>query len=327
MRHTFRLNVKGKGYTLYSENSSCKYQDFPLDIQSKYISQNYLCSQRKIDALLETQTARWSICIANNNVRDDLVTAYGCLLPIPDDKGRIGISFIHAIESGNEMSVEQVVILIGCLLAQKKIGYISNLIGGVAKGNISANELIEFFTNHFRLSSNNLLSPSRSLKRFPIKEIQQDCGGATLTTWLAMATSHADSPAPWEIYEEYSHQTDTVSTISSLDSAKNIYLLSEYLHISSHTFQNNSIETSPKKKQKHDPEQITTVNANITNANYHKTKSRKVSVLAKIFVLNLGVMVLIIASLVNQFTFNRQREEELKNMVVEMKYIIKSMRR
>jgi hypothetical protein len=173
MRHIFRLNVNGKGYTLYSKNDSSNYQEFPLDTQSKYISRNYLDAQRKIDALLETQTARWSICIANNYERDNLVTAYGCLLPIPDDNERIGISFIHAIESGNEISVEQVVVLIGCLLSQKKVERIGDLISGVAQGNISANDLIEFFTSHFRLSSNNLLSSSFSLERVPIKEIQQ----------------------------------------------------------------------------------------------------------------------------------------------------------
>ena len=80
-----------------------------------------------------------------------------------------------------------------------------------------------------------------SLQRVtPIKEIQQDCGGASVTTWLAMAASHAASPAPWEIYEEYSHQTYVMSTISSFVGAKDKYLLSEYLYNTSHICQDNS---------------------------------------------------------------------------------------
>jgi hypothetical protein len=149
-------------------------------------------------------------------------------LPIEDDKGRTGISFIHAIESDENLKIDQVVVSISQLLLQQTIGQLSELIAGVAKGTVTSNFILEFLTVNFQKhhqSSNYSLPKNR-----PIKEIKQDCGGASAATWLAMAISHLNSPAPWEIYEEYSYQTKLVSTVSSFNQATEKYSLSDYLY-------------------------------------------------------------------------------------------------
>jgi hypothetical protein len=158
--------------------------------------------------------------------------------------------------------------------------------------------------------------------------LQQDCGGASLVTWLAMATSHSDSPAPWEIYEEYSHQTDTVSTISSFDSAKDVYLLSEYIGRMNYMCQNNLNQA--KSTQKHDSEERTALAASMAGVNPHnknKNSRKRYSLINKIFILNLAMMSLTIVSLINQAIFNRQYDEKLKNTIIEIKDTIKYMRR
>jgi hypothetical protein len=230
MRHTFRLNVHQKGYTLYSGKNLSQYQEFPLDVQSNGISKNYLSAQKRIDSLLETKISRWHFCVANNNAGKHPVTAYGCWLPIKDEMERLGISFIHAIEGDEEFKIDQVVVSITQLLLQQTIGELSELIAGVAKGTATPEHLMNVLTNHFTKKDNHLSnSNSDSPRNRPIKEIQQNCGGASAATWLAMAISHLGSLPPWEIYEEYSFQTKFVSTVSSCSKATEKHLLSNYL--------------------------------------------------------------------------------------------------
>jgi hypothetical protein len=236
MRHTFRINVYQKGYTLYSGYGISNYQEFPLDIQSNNISKNYLSAQKRIDAVMETQMERWCFCLTNNYIEDNPVIAYGCLLQIPDDEGRIGISFIHGIESDENIGIDRIVVSIAHLLSQKTINHLSHLISKIARGTVRPEKLHEFLANYFSINSNYPKQfPSHNLN--PIKEIQQDCGGASTVTWLAMAISHLDSPAPWEVYEKYSYQDKVICTVSSFIGAQDKQLLSEYIYKAGHLIQ------------------------------------------------------------------------------------------
>jgi cell division protein FtsL len=290
-------------------------------IGSIYVSQNYLSAQKRIDSLLKIQTDRWSICISNNDSEDNLVTAYGCLLSVPDDRGRIGISFIHAVESGNELSADRVIILIGRLLSQKTIGHICDLIAGVAKGDVPANDLMGFLTEHFKQNSNSVLSATRH-RVSPIKEIQQDCGGASITTWLAMAASHSRSPAPWEIYEEYSsYQTGIVSTISSFSNAKDRYLLSEYLYNINCVFQYDLITIESESQnliRESTPLEVNPIR--------HNTKKVKIFNRQVLFFLTAIILILSIASLTNQTMSFKENNLELKNTIADLKNIIADLK-
>lgn len=327
MRHTFRFNVHNKGYTLYSGSNSSTYQEFHLDMPSKDISRNYLSAQNRIDSLLETQTSRWSVCIINSDANSSLVTAYGCLLPIPDSKGRIGISFIHAIESSNELTIDQVIILIARLLSSRMIGQVNDLIAGVAKGSIPANNLIKFITNHFSEDSNYVM-PSSYRKISPIKQIEQDCGGASIATWLAMAVSHLDAPAPWEIYEEYSQKTGIVSAISSFIDAKETCLLSEYIYkIGCLSF--NESTTADSKLQVPQTDSVTDIIVDSGNQKINKRTS-----LPRIFILIPVVTALIIAGLISQILSLREQNmnlkivsTEIKETSMELQKIVRSLRR
>lgn len=228
MRHTFRLNVYGKGYTLFSGQPS-QYKEFPLDIASQGIPRNYMCAQKRIDAMLKTQILRWHFSISNLYNNEFPVIAYGCFLPIPDDRGREGISFVHAIESDEILRMDEIVVCIIQLLSQRSIEEISKLLAGLAQGSCTPERATEFLTNPFknpyRCSANSSANRNQA-----IQLIWHDCGGSSAVAWLAMATSHLGNPPPWEIYEEYSGHVGCIATISSRVGASKMYSLSEYLH-------------------------------------------------------------------------------------------------
>jgi hypothetical protein len=240
MRHTFRLNVFGKGYTLYSGLSTAQnsYLEFPLDVVSEGISPNYIFAQKRIDSMLTTSDSRWNFCIANlNPSRDQPVVAYGCLLPVEvmDDRGRRGITFVHGIECDKDSKIDYLVISISQILSYKVIGEISNLLSGLAKGHNNAQATINFLTKQFIKSDNQFNNTLMNLSN-PIKEIDYDCGGASATAWLAMAISHLNDPNPWEIYERYKASENMISIISSSPKASKKFLLSNYLYESICTF-------------------------------------------------------------------------------------------
>lgn len=250
MKHTFRLNVYRKGYTLFSGKSSLQYQEFPLDVVSSEISQNYLSAQRRIDNMLKTKVSRWHFSIANLNSHYPPVVAYGCNLSVNDDKGRSGVNFVHALEGDEPLGIDGIVVGITQLLTHQTIEELTKLLTNLAQGSKTPEEVIEYLIRHF----SEKYIPSSDLQRTknnPIKKIQHDCGGASAMAWLAMTISHLGDSSPWEIYEEYSQHTGELSTVSSCVNASEVYFLSDYLYqlISDHALLENiqMLRTKPTR--------------------------------------------------------------------------------
>jgi hypothetical protein len=229
MKHTFRINLYGKGNTLYSGESLNQYQEYPLSIKSDGISENYLTTQRRLDFLIEQQASRWCLSISKLTDNENPVVAYGCLLPVKDEMNRLGVGFIHAIESNSDWSPENIVLAITKMLLPKNTNKMRQLISNIAIGNNALNDLTDYmasiYENQDSFDSSKLIQQLNN----PIKEIRQDCGGAVTLAWLAMITSHSNDHSPWEIYEEYSHKTNIVSIISSSHEAVQELSLVSYL--------------------------------------------------------------------------------------------------
>lgn len=134
MRHVFRLNVFGKGYTLLVQAESGYYEELRLGVHSDALPGNYLPAQERIDSILETQVSRWHFCASRALPLSRPVLAYGCLLSMEDDKGRKGISFIHAVEIDSMSAAESVLQVICQKLLPENMGEIAWSIGGLAKG-------------------------------------------------------------------------------------------------------------------------------------------------------------------------------------------------
>lgn len=229
MKHIFRLNVHQKGYTLYSGQSPSFYQEYPLDMISGEISRNYIAAQRRIDAILKANTLRWHLCVANLFQTEHPVVAYGSLLPIEDDRGRTGISFVHAIETDGRTELAETVRRITQILSPQTIDEISRYLARLASGTELPQHIIDFLAAQFSRSPYKQTALV-AYTGWPIKEVQHDCGGALAVAWLAMTLSHLNSAPPWEIYEIYTQQTNQISTVSSSANASAKYMLSGYLY-------------------------------------------------------------------------------------------------
>jgi hypothetical protein len=230
-------------------------------------------------------------------------------LPIEDDKGRTGISFIHAIESDENLKIDQVVVSISQLLLQQTIGQLSELIAGVAKGTVTSNFILEFLTVNFQKhhqSSNYSLPKNR-----PIKEIKQDCGGASAATWLAMAISHLNSPAPWEIYEEYSYQTKLVSTVSSFNQATEKYSLSDYLY---QIIREPELSKKSSEVFKRTPEKPVNSNSNHDQASIEQSSSWQVALSIGSLIVAL-ISLIFLVSLKNEVASLQKQNAELTNTI------------
>lgn len=226
MRHILRANVCKKGYTLFSVQGNT-YQECPLDIKSNGISQNYLNAQRRIDDMLRTQISRWHFAIANLNPPEQPVVAYGWSLPIEDDKGRSGVSFVHAVEC-NLSEISRVVMCIIQMLLPSVIEKMTKHLAELAQKPVSPQNFIAFLTQKFT-SLYEQTANSAAKDSNPIQEIQHNCGGATAMAWLVMAVSHTNISSPWEIYDHYSNSTGLLSTLSSYSESSESYLLSSYI--------------------------------------------------------------------------------------------------
>jgi hypothetical protein len=235
MKHTFRINVSGKGYTLYSGETLLSYQEYNLGIKSDGISENYLSAQERLDLLMERQVSRWYLSVVRKTINENPVVAYGCFFSAKDEKNRSGLRFIHAIESTSDWSAESIVLAIIQMLSSKNTSKIRELISGIAIGTYFPNELTDYMASVYgKQDLNNSSTSTLHLNTRPIKEIRQDCSGATAFAWLAMTISHYNASPPWEIYEKYMNNTDTVSIFSSSSEAEKELSLSSFLYAISH---------------------------------------------------------------------------------------------
>jgi hypothetical protein len=223
MKHILRLNVYKKGYTLFSSQPPKYIREHSLDIPSQDIPKNYISAQMRIDNMLRTKISRLFICITNLNGKEHPVVAYGRMLPIKDDNERNGIKFIHAIEIGDNLSIDEAIICI----AQQSIEEINDVLARLTSGDVSPENAIENITKKFSKPFRRKI-PLPFTNGGPIKEIKNDC--MPIIAWLAMAISHNGVAPPWEIYEEYSQHSGLVSTISSHVDAHEVISVSDYLY-------------------------------------------------------------------------------------------------
>ncbi|MCB0210795.1 MAG: hypothetical protein KDJ52_15765 [Anaerolineae bacterium] len=246
-----------KGYTLFSgEQIAISYKEYELDIATSVISKNYISAQRRIDSMLNTQISRWNFSISNLYSDEVPIVAYGCQLPIKDDKDRIGVSFIHAIESSENLPIDKIVVHIAQLLLPETIQNITQYLAEIAQGISPPTKIISFLIQKFKFQTiNRLKSNGETNYISPIKKIEHDCGGASALAWLSITKSHLDILGPWEIYEEYEYSKKLVSTLSSCRNAKKTYYLCEYMQLLSLGVSNASL--APPHRLEHQLPQST----------------------------------------------------------------------
>lgn len=228
MRHIIRINEGGKGYTLYSGTRQDKMEPCDLDMPSTNVPANYIAAQRRIDNLLTPQVSRWHIAIVHKDTQRFPVVAYGCMLPIKDEIGRAGISFIHGIETDETVGIDQAVNLIIQIQAQQTFIELTKEVELIANGANKPDGIFRLLIERFKTRRLEHSQSTNNMSR-PIKQIMHDCGGASAVAWTAMAVSHLRTSYGWEIYEEYHKKTGQIATISSSPDALETLTLSDYL--------------------------------------------------------------------------------------------------
>lgn len=222
MRHFFRANVKGVGYSLFTYTYEDGIRRLPLDVQSERLPTGFLRAQRRIDSLLEQRQER--LYLSASVVDGRALIVYGCLFGLPDEHGRKGLTFVHAVE-GAPSQVEDLVSLVIALVSPDVLVATSRRVGDVATGAATVEDLIGGLDRVAPpVSSSRHGVPAPGSPR--LGSIVHDCGGAPLA-WMAMTRAHSGLPGPWEIHDTILDD-GRVATVSSAGPRPQT-LLSAYL--------------------------------------------------------------------------------------------------
>lgn len=221
MRHYFRTNVRGAGYSLCSFAPGDGVRQLPLDVQSERLPAGFLRAQQRIDTLLEQRPERLYLSASVNGKR--ALVVYGCRFGLPDEHGRPGLVLVHAVE-GAAQQIEDLVSRVITLVSPDRIMATGRLVGDVAAGAATVDDLITALDRVAKTGPARQVLPPPGPP--PFGSIVHDWGGAPLA-WLAMTRAHSPLPGPWEIYDTILGD-DRVATVSSAGPHPQI-LLSTYL--------------------------------------------------------------------------------------------------
>jgi hypothetical protein len=204
-RHTLRINVKGKGYVLYTGDPYSGFEEQPLDVQSHEVSSAYLSLQNRLDQVLQSRRLTWSMSFGRDVGHGNVLVAYGCFVDEADEYGKVGLFFLHALDLADPNLLSKCIESVVLLLSNPGIRGIGDAIGNIAARAGDVNEFLRALSQRVeRLISTSMTQdnrPGADGKAVRIGRIEHDCAGAAPLAWLAMAYSHAGTAAPWEVYE------------------------------------------------------------------------------------------------------------------------------
>jgi hypothetical protein len=214
-RHIIRVNVKGKGNSLYSGDSYNGFKEQPLGLASVNIPSIFLKAQKRLDSVLETRKLSWSLSFLQDNAQNQIV-AYGCFLEKPEEDNRTGLFFIHAIELNDHKNLFSGVSSIINLLSNSGVRIISKAVEDVA---IGKRDVYEFLTtisqkieNALSLITEDVIC--QNLGEIKFSKIEHDCAGAAATAWLIMAGKTMNSNPPWEVYDTVGSNGNILTVVS-----------------------------------------------------------------------------------------------------------------
>jgi hypothetical protein len=196
MRHFFRINVHGAGYSLHSYSPGRDVEQLPLDVPSPSLPPGFLPAQRRIDDLLERRPQRVGVAVSAGSGGDALAV-WGCHFPLPDEHGRLGLTFVHGIVGDRRQALDLMSRVIA-MVSPDNLQRIGELVGRIATG---AAELGELLPRLDRSGGFHPLPEEHAESRPPaFGSIVHDCGGAPFA-WLAMVRRHGTPGGPWEVHD------------------------------------------------------------------------------------------------------------------------------
>jgi|GEM_PF-4367075 len=252
-KHYFRINNYNEGYTLFVSDKNYQFEKENLDISGNNVTSNYIYVQKRIDEFLSNNDVFLTLSFRYD--KNNLIVAYGCTLNNPDEKGRIGITYTHAIEFSDCKLLYSCVFSIIQFLSLQSLNEHLKLVAGVAIGKQNVLNVIKTIAHKI---DNNIIYTKTTGKTNEIhKAIKHDCTGASSISWLTFANYFSNYDDTFEVFdriEQNSIFTFQISNIISNQITNASFIFSNLLHQKStnNSVLNNNetfITSQDKKKQ------------------------------------------------------------------------------
>lgn len=201
--HLMRVSVAGQGYKLYAGTLESGFGEKPLDVVSDLVPASYLRTQARLDQALSTGSLSWSMAFVQEASAKGPLVVYGSFLGAPDDLGRRGLFFVHALELVQVADLVPSVDGIVALLSNYGVSLLALDIGAVAAGSVTVGDFLRSLAERVEkaLDSQPTVQGLGLVPPCAVAAIEHDCAGASAIAWSAMARLHWSSPAPWEVYD------------------------------------------------------------------------------------------------------------------------------
>lgn len=203
-RHLIRIYEQAGGYGLYVGDPFSELNRHALDHESEEVSKSYLLAQRRLDNVLGTKRAPWSMTFRRDGPRSPLVVAYGSHIELTAEHGQSGIIFLHAVELSDSDFLYTCVNGIVRFLSNAGIRELRHAVLNVATGKSSSDESATQIAKKLEgFIAESPADPNRMANdKLRIKSVEQDCAGAASVAWLTLALQQAKAIPPWEVYDE-----------------------------------------------------------------------------------------------------------------------------
>lgn len=226
MRYVFRINVRGRGYSLYScEQGGGALQRLPLDVTSPELPAGFIKAQNHIDELLERDPTRpyfWA-----SSSKSSALVLYGCRFPVADEYGRQGLALVH----GFHCLPSQILDLVSCvarLVSPDLMVKVGDLVSRIATGRAEPADLVSVFDGLVRRAPFPLYpAVSGAGPKVPLIGAMVHDSGGTVLAWLAMTLAHHRLKQPWVVFDGV--ENAAIVTMSSERNRGPRYLLSDYI--------------------------------------------------------------------------------------------------
>ena len=202
--HIFLLNLKGRGYTVFSGNGR-EWRENDLGLESPDVPRGFLTMVSRFSDFFGPNRPPFSMQMGDDG-NSCPVVAYGVYVRSPDDKGRTGLRFVHALVLPKDISVFQAVLSILRTLSQAGIAGVCATVGRVAVEDTDVLTCLASMSNAVESAIvDTLVNPSRENEgeeqSRSVPGISHDGAGCGPLAWLSQAWLHRHATPPWEVFD------------------------------------------------------------------------------------------------------------------------------
>lgn len=213
MHQLIRTTVAPQGYTLFSVVDQ-RVAEEPLDVPSSNVPHVYLQVQHRVDAFTELTGRSWCMAMAYDGPTQTAAVGFGSLFRLADDRGRTGITYLHAVVLTRPTLIPAVVLGVIRFLNPTVIDQLLESVGQVAQQQVGADDFVAWAAEHLRAGIPPEAPPSRPFAGAGsrINEVVHDCGGASAVAWLTLAGNLSGDGESWEVFDEYRRAGEAFAT-------------------------------------------------------------------------------------------------------------------